>query len=229
MHRYKILAVATCLALFAASPSQADWRDFAKQRDLLVQRYEHERHEEPHKETNQSSNLGRRDEPRKETNPASNLERREEPRKDNNQSINQPRNLEHRDEPHRESHPARNDRHDAPRRENTWSGNHERDERGRSNWFYDHGYSRLNIPANYYPALGQCRLWYSDQPLWRQPATQNCRSAQLAAQPGTWIIYRPANDAVHIQVMVYESYYAAPWVGEFDLRSGDFIRMISNF
>jgi hypothetical protein len=163
MNRYKVLALATTLALFAASPSYADKHD-------------------------RGNHNGNRD--------------RHEQRVDH-------------------------DRHDDRRWENDQGEDHDGDhDRGRRTWFHDHGYSRLSLPARYYPAPGQCRFWYPGLPEWRQPAAQwNCG----AAPRGAWLIRHPREDYRHVQVIVNEPSYSNQLVGEFEIGSGNFIRLVTNF
>jgi hypothetical protein len=116
------------------------------------------------------------------------------------------------------------DRHDQRRWENDQGEDH--DDRGRRTWFHDHGYSHLSIPARYYPAPGQCRFWYPGLPEWRQPAAQwNCG----AAPRGAWLIRHPRNDVRHVHVVVNEPSYSSQLVGEFEIGSGTFIRLVTNF
>jgi hypothetical protein len=197
MNRYKVLAAATCLALFAASPSYADKHDNDKHNDG-------DRHEQRSEQRNEQRH-----------------EQRDEHR--NEQRYVQ-RNEQHYDE-RRDEH--RDDHRDERRWENAQRDYHDHDDHGRTTWFHDHGYSRLKIPARYYPAPGQCRLWYPDLPAWRQPAAQwNCGPAPR----GAWVIHRPRNDARHVNIVVNEpDYYGSQLIGEFDIGSGTYIRLVTNF
>ena len=120
---------------------------------------------------------------------------------------------EHRDDRHHRKHERR--RHEDRGRDR------------RSHWFHDNGYSRLSIPVNYYPGPGQCRFWYPGQPYSRQPAARrNCG----AAPRGAWLIRQPRHDARHVHVIVNEPWRSGPQlIGEFEIGSGMFIRLLSDF
>jgi len=91
---------------------------------------------------------------------------------------------------------------------------------GRGSYFRDRGYTHLNIPARHYPRPGECRVWYPDRH----------RSARIRCDHmpprGTWIIQNHKNRPNHVYVKVYEpkSQGIVFSIGEFEIRSGAFLR-----
>jgi hypothetical protein len=43
---------------------------------------------------------------------------------------------------------------------------------GRSTYFYDHGYTRLDIPAGHYRPPGACRIWHPRSIAWPTAASR---------------------------------------------------------
>jgi hypothetical protein len=95
---------------------------------------------------------------------------------------------------------------------------------GRSSYFHEHGYTRLRIPPGHYPPPGECRLWYPDRPPGHQPPPGRCHPVP----PGAWVIRHPQDHPGHVHVTVYEPQRPSTVlvVGEFDIASGGFIRVI---
>jgi hypothetical protein len=60
----------------------------------------------------------------------------------------------------------------------------------------------LGIPEAELPSPGECRVWYPGRSSGQQPPPGGCGDAEKAAQPGTWILYRPTDDrrVVHNRV-----------------------------
>jgi hypothetical protein len=60
----------------------------------------------------------------------------------------------------------------------------------------------LGIPEADLPSPGECRGWYPGRPSGQQPAPGSCGDAEKAAEPGSWILYRPTDDqrVVHNRV-----------------------------
>ena len=60
----------------------------------------------------------------------------------------------------------------------------------------------LGIPETELPSTGDCRVWYPGRSSGQQPPPDSCGEAEKAAQPGTWIRYRPTDDrrVVHNRV-----------------------------
>ena len=104
------------------------------------------------------------------------------------------------------------------------------DERGHDrgdSYFQRHGYTQLDIPAGHYPPPGECRIWYPDRPAGHQPPPGKCSSR---VPPGAWLIRHPANDPDHVHVVVYEPNRpgVVQVVGEFNIGSGVFVRVVLN-
>ncbi|WP_420208659.1 hypothetical protein [Candidatus Electronema sp. JC] len=102
-------------------------------------------------------------------------------------------------------------------------GEEQRHEGGRGSYFQEHGYAHLNIPARYYPRLGECRIWRPDRSAERQSPPVRCGQIPL---PGAWLIQRHKDRPNHVQVTVYEPQRPGVVfaVGEFEIRSGAFLR-----
>lgn len=98
--------------------------------------------------------------------------------------------------------------------------------RGES-YFQEHGYTRLDIPPGHYPPPGECRVWYPDRPPGHQPPPVKCRNA--AVPPGAWLIRHPADRPDHVHVVVYEPERPrVPLVvGEFEIGSGVFVKVVA--
>lgn len=126
------------------------------------------------------------------------------------------------------------DKHGEYKREERKGGRHEAGGYGgeRGHYFERHGYSHLNIPAGHYPPPGECRVWYPDQPSGHQPPPVKCRDASVP--PGAWLIRHPVDRPQYVHVEVYETVVADPRrppgvmvIGEFDIGSGSFVRVVA--
>ncbi|MEW6520562.1 MAG: hypothetical protein AB1461_14230 [Thermodesulfobacteriota bacterium] len=96
----------------------------------------------------------------------------------------------------------------------------------RESYFHQHGYTRLNIPAGHYPPPGECRIWFPDRSPGQQPPPIKCGGP---VPPGAWLIQHPDDlPPDHVTVTVYEPRRPGVIhaVGEFDIASGIFIRVI---
>ena len=103
----------------------------------------------------------------------------------------------------------------------------ERDYGGQS-YFQRQGYSRLNIPQGHYPPPGECRIWFPDRPPGHQPPpTKNCSQVP----PGAWVIQHPEDDQDHVHVTAYEIENPGNIiaVGEFEIGTGLFVRVILDY
>jgi len=91
-------------------------------------------------------------------------------------------------------------------------------------YFHEHGYAHLDIPPGHYPPPGECRVWFPDRPAGHQPPPGNCNHVP----PGAWLIRHPRDFPGHVYVNVYEPNYPGRVhvIGEFDIGSGQFIRII---
>jgi len=108
-------------------------------------------------------------------------------------------------------------------REKDWTGDDWEDNR-RDAYFYEHGYTRLEIPPGHYPPPGECRIWYPDRPPGHQPPPGRCSPVP----PGAWVIRHPYDRPDYVHVIVYEprrpgNIYV---IGEFEIASGAFVRVI---
>ena len=84
----------------------------------------------------------------------------------------------------------------------------------------------LNLPPGQLPELGQCRNWIPGQPPGLQPRPKSRPCEGLTAPAGTWILYRPANDAKVVHVRVVDAHRAGVvvrvWV--YDIQSKRLLR-----
>lgn len=96
--------------------------------------------------------------------------------------------------------------------------------RGHDSYFHKHGYTRLHIPPGHYPPPGECRIWYPDRPPGHQPPPGNCRRVPH----GAWVIHHPHHHKDHVHVKVYDRHRPGTVlvVGEFEIGSGNFIRVV---
>jgi len=88
------------------------------------------------------------------------------------------------------------------------------------------GPATLNLPPGQLPELGQCRNWIPGQPPGLQPRPKSRPCEGLTAPAGTWILYRPANDAKVVHVRVVDAHRAGVvvrvWV--YDIQSKRLLR-----
>jgi len=107
---------------------------------------------------------------------------------------------------------------------------HQADRRGdaRGSYFHDHGYERLDIPAGHYPPPGECRVWYPDRPAGQQPPPGPCGRLESRVPRGAWLMRHPGHDDNHVEVIVYDDHRPGSIraVGEFDIGSGAFVRVV---
>jgi hypothetical protein len=98
----------------------------------------------------------------------------------------------------------------------------EADEPG--SYFHEHGYTHLDIPPGHYPPPGECRIWFPDRPAGHQPPPGDCSHVP----PGAWVIHHPHDLPDRVHVNVYEPNYPGRVhvIGEFDIGSGQFMRII---
>lgn len=110
----------------------------------------------------------------------------------------------------------RDDRHE----DKSWH----RERHGRGSYFHQHGYTHLQIPPGHYPPPGECRIWYPDRPPGHQPPPGQC----WPVPPGAWMIRHPPAYPNHVHVHVYDQHRPGRVlvVGEFEISSGTFIRIV---
>jgi hypothetical protein len=109
----------------------------------------------------------------------------------------------------------------------------DRQNKDQGSYFHRHGYGRLKISKGHYPPPGECRIWFPDRPAGQQMPAGNCDALERRVPPGVWLIYHPEDVPGHIQVTVYEAdrpdEHRRPEIhaaGEFDIGSGEFVRVI---
>jgi len=102
------------------------------------------------------------------------------------------------------------------------------DMRHDDNYFYSHGYTRLNIPKGHYPPPGECRIWYPERPAGQQPPPGDCERLIRRVPVGAWLIEHPEDVPDVVYVNAYDEYRPGviQAVGEFNIGSGVFIRII---
>jgi hypothetical protein len=77
---------------------------------------------------------------------------------------------------------------------------------GYDTYFYDHGYTTLNIPEGHLPPPGECRLWFPGQPPGHQPPPDKCGYWRAHVPAGAWLIHRPKDEPTYVDVSVYDAY-----------------------
>ena len=95
---------------------------------------------------------------------------------------------------------------------------------GRGSYFHEHGYTRLRIPPGHYPPPGECRIWYPDRPPGRQPPPGRCSPVP----PGAWVLRNPGDlpGRVHVEVYELRRPNTIRVVGEFEIATGVFVRVV---
>jgi hypothetical protein len=95
-------------------------------------------------------------------------------------------------------------------------------------YFQRHGYDRLDIPKGHYPPPGECRVWFPGRPTGQQPPPGNCNQLRRTVSAGAWLIQHPEDELNHVQVVVYDERWpgSISVVGEFEIGSGNFVRVV---
>ena len=95
-------------------------------------------------------------------------------------------------------------------------------------YFQRHGYNRLDIPKGHYPPPGECRVWFPDRPAGQQSPPGNCDQLRRRVPAGAWLIQHPGDDLNHVQVVVFDEHRPGniSVVGEFEIGSGNFVRVV---
>ena len=101
-------------------------------------------------------------------------------------------------------------------------------ERSDDDYFHRHGYGRLDIPPGHYPSPGECRVWHPDRPAGQQPPPGNCAQLRRSVPLGAWLIQHPEESRDGVFVMVYDEHRPGTIsvVGEFEIGSGNFLRIV---
>lgn len=129
--------------------------------------------------------------------------------------------------------PGKGRQHDDGHHESGWHNkNYDKKKSGKrgheshgGSYFHQHGYSRLDIPKGHYPPPGMCRVWYPGRPPGQQPPPAACG---VPVPPGAWLIRHPMGAANHVHVSAYDPHRpgVVQAIGEFDIGSGMFVRII---
>lgn len=63
--------------------------------------------------------------------------------------------------------------------------------------------ARLDVPPGHFPDVGQCRVWLVGTPPGRNraPASNDCQGVTRTAPAGSWVLYRPSADEIHVRVI----------------------------
>jgi hypothetical protein len=85
--------------------------------------------------------------------------------------------------------------------------------------------SPLSIPPAALPAAGSCRLWKPGRPVREQAAPGACAAIEPTAAPGSWILYRPAQDPrlVHVRVVDPDQPGLVTQVRVYDAERGTYL------
>ena len=67
-----------------------------------------------------------------------------------------------------------------------------------------------NIPPNFLPPPGKCRIWYSDRPLEAQPASGDCKKLKKRVPANATLIYPPNNQQYAPQPYPTQNYDIPP-------------------
>ena len=59
----------------------------------------------------------------------------------------------------------------------------------------------LGIPPGHLPRPGQCRVWVPGVPPGHQARARSCNGILATAPAGSWIVYRPEADVIHVHVI----------------------------
>lgn len=119
-------------------------------------------------------------------------------------------------------------KYERSKRDEEGSNRESRKGGGESSYFQDHGYSRLDIPKGHYPPPGECRIWYPEQPAGQQPPPGKCDKLRAHVPSGAWLIQHPRDkpDVVHVNAYDEQRPGFIKAVGEFNIGSGVFIRIV---
>ncbi len=84
----------------------------------------------------------------------------------------------------------------------------------------------LGVPPGHIPAPGSCRLWFPGQPPGKQPRPGDCRNIEREAPAGSWVLYRPQNDAkvVHAHVIDPKRAGVVVAVRVYEVNKGTYLR-----
>lgn len=87
-----------------------------------------------------------------------------------------------------------------------------------------------DIPPDFLPPPGQCRIWEPGEPPDQQMARYpvgRCSQLREAIPEGAWLIYRPTDDAKHVRVWLYGSERQVLQQRIYDIETGALIRHVA--
>lgn len=92
------------------------------------------------------------------------------------------------------------------------------------------GAAHYDIPPDFLPPPGQCRIWEPGEPPDQQRDRYpigRCSELREAIPEGAWLVYRPADDAKHVRVWLYGSERQVLQQRIYDIETGALIRHIA--
>lgn len=92
------------------------------------------------------------------------------------------------------------------------------------------GAAHYDIPPDFLPPPGQCRIWEPGEPPDQQRdryPVGRCSQLREAIPEGAWLVYRPTDDAKHVRVWLYGSERQVLQQRIYDIETGALIRHIA--
>lgn len=92
------------------------------------------------------------------------------------------------------------------------------------------GAAHYDIPPDFLPPPGQCRIWEPGEPPDEQRDRYpigRCSQLREAIPEGAWLVYRPADDAKHVRVWLYGSEREVLQQRIYDIETGELVRHIA--
>lgn len=89
---------------------------------------------------------------------------------------------------------------------------------------------QFNIPPDFLPPPGQCRIWEPGEPPDQQRdryPVGRCSQLREAIPDGAWLVYRPTDDAKHVRVWLYGSERQVLQQRVYDIETGQLIRHVA--
>ncbi|MFW6040010.1 MAG: hypothetical protein ACOC9N_02925 [Gemmatimonadota bacterium] len=90
--------------------------------------------------------------------------------------------------------------------------------------------SGFNIPRDFLPPPGQCRIWEPGEPADEQKARYpvgRCSQLREAIPEGAWLVYRPTDDSTYVRVWLYGSEQEVLQQRIYDIETGELVRHIA--
>lgn len=90
--------------------------------------------------------------------------------------------------------------------------------------------AQFNIPPDFLPPPGQCRIWEPGEPPDQQKdryPIRRCSQLRDAIPDGAWLVYRPTDDAKHVRVWLYGSEREVLQQRIYDVETGELVRHIA--